>query len=148
MPYVPNTPDTAQRGMVYTSIWVSAAASVITFANAFLGWSNFFLALAFGASVGGLIVAAMASNTDEFFQSRCHIGLRWLVAGLAVYLFVLFLLNIGDVAYSAGQRLSYPEGATQNTTTAQLLVDARVLGSGLALLFYAGYAVAVLREGR
>ncbi|QUL38756.1 hypothetical protein [Erythrobacter sp. JK5] len=142
MPYVPNEPDTYERSKVYQTIWISAAASIPTFANTFIGWENFLMAILFGASVGGLIVAFMANRADEYFQAMIGTGMRWVMLILGLYLFAIFLLNISDISFSAGAVMAGGIEGGSGVSPLRHLLDANVLGKGLMITFYAGYAFA------
>lgn len=146
MPYTPNTVDQHDRERQYLYIWFGAACSVITFANAFIGSDFFLFAWALGGAVGGLLAGILAHRTDDYFQSLAYTGLRWAAAAIAAYLLVAFMLDILDVAYSAGYALSNPDGEPEKTGYTLFLTDARTLASFAALAFHAGYAFAWAKD--
>ena len=146
MPYDPTAPDTYELSKVYQTIWISAAASIPTFINAFIGWDNILMAILFGASVGGLIVAFFGNRADEYFQTMINTGMRWVMLVLALGLFTAFLLNIFDISYSTGFLFAAGEAERPEVSTYQYFQDANVLGTGLMITFYAGYAFAWCKE--
>lgn len=148
MPYDPHAIDQDQRENSYRLVWFSAAGAVANVAFAFTDWQNIAVSLAIGLTVVGLVNAAYSSRTDDYFAAMCANGTRWLLMGLSAYIFALFILNIADISYSAGFALANPEATASGGNAAMLFNDARLLASGLALLFYAGYAQAWLRNKR
>ncbi|MEL7217777.1 MAG: hypothetical protein AAGK01_05015, partial [Pseudomonadota bacterium] len=116
------------------------------FINAFVGWDNIVMAILFGASVGGLIVAFFANRADEYFQTMLNTGMRWVMLVLALGLFAAFLLNIFDVSYSVGFTFASSEEARSEGSPFRYFHDANVLGTGLMVVFYAGYAFAWAKD--
>lgn len=142
MPYDPQAIDQSDRERSYYMVWAGAACSLLTFANAFLGWDNLLTALALGGAVGGLLIGVLAYRTDDYFRSMADVGLRWAVFVIAFYLLAAFLLEVMDIAYSAGAALSNPEGEPETRHFALFWTDARTLAAATAVAFHAGYAFA------
>lgn len=146
MPYKPNQIGEEERSSAYNAMWWSAASSVISLGNAFLGESGLVFALAWGFTIGGLILAAYGAQADEFLRGRLEIAMRFAMGTLAVYLFANWIVNVTDIAHSAGYALASEETPTGPTGFNLFWTDAQTLACVIAFAFYAGYAFAVIRE--
>jgi len=146
MPYKPNQVGETERSNSYRYMWGASAGSVVSFANAFLGYDNILFAIAWGFTIGGLLIAAIGTQADEFLRARLEVAMRFAVGALALYLFANWIVNIADVAHSAGYALSSEETLSSTGYFPQYWTDAQTLASFAALAFYAGYGFAVLRE--
>ena len=146
MPYDPFAPTEADRSRSYWLIWFGAAGAVMLAIDLVAGLDTLITALARGAASGGLLVSAMPSRTDSYFQSLCSVGHRWAVAAVGAYMIVLFFLDITDVAYGAGYRLASGNAPSGSTGDPSILTNGWVALLGVSLVFYAGYAFAWTRD--
>jgi len=147
MPYKPNQIGEEERSSAYKYIWPACVSSLVSFANAFMGYDNILVAIAWGFTIGGLGIAAYGANTDEFLRSRLEVAMRFAIGTLAVYLFANWLINVADIAHSAGYALTSEETPSGTPKFAQFWTDAQTLASFITVAFFAGYVFAVLREG-
>jgi membrane protein implicated in regulation of membrane protease activity len=88
----------------------------------------------------------LATVSDEFYRSRVNVGTRFVMGGIGLYLFAAWLMNIFDLAHSAGYVLASGESAADTGLVGLFWTDALTLASVLSVLFYAGYTFAVIRE--
>ena len=146
MPYDPFAPTEADRSRPYWLIWFGAAGAVMLAIDLFAGLDTLITALARGAAAGGLLVSAMPSRTDSYFQSLCSVGHRWAVAAVGSYMIVLFLMDITDVAYGAGYRLASGSAPAESTGDPSRLTDGWIALLGVSLVFNASYAFAWARD--
>lgn len=146
MPYKPGAMDQDDRERPFNYVWFSGLCALVTFVNAFIGSEFVLFGWAIGGTVGGLIVATWAHRADDYFQSMANVGLRWMAASIAVYLFAAFTLDMMDVAYSAGYALSKGDEAEPLTRFALFWTDAKTLASFAGVMFHLGYAYAWLRN--
>jgi len=146
MPYDPVAVDQTQREAHYHVIWFGAACSVVTFADAFIGWSNTFTAIATGGAAGGFMLDVSAHRTDDCFQSLSNMGLRWALFSVAAYLFVRFVLNLGDVTYSAGYAMANTANNGERDTLALFWTNIRTLSAFPAVAYCAGYTFARFKD--
>ena len=146
MPYKPNQIGETERAKHFNLMWVASAASVLNFANAFIGADNIIAALTWGFTMTGLFLAAFGSYADEFMRSRLEIAMRFAMGLLVLYLFANWIVNIADIAHSAGYAMAAGEAPTGDRQFAQFWTDAQTIAASIALAFYAGYGFAVLRE--
>lgn len=146
MPYQPNQIGEEERAKHYNLMWLASAASVMNFANAFIGADGIIVAFAWSFTISGLFLAAFGSYADEFMRSRLEIAMRFAMGFLVIYLFANWIVNIADIAHSAGYALAAGETPTGSRRFTRFWTDAQTIASFIALSFYAGYAFAVLRE--
>ena len=148
MPFDPRAPTEEDRSRAYTATWVGLAGSLVTIAGVFLGWDNLVFSIAFGAAAGGLIIAAFQGHADDYFRSLSAVGLRWVAAALALYLFFAFLTQIADLSYSVGFAASSGRSPASSYAGWSYVFDGFLVGAVLAFIYYAGFAFAWLRDHR
>ena len=146
MPYKPNQIGEEERSNAYKYMWPACVSSLVNFANAFMGYENILFAIACGFTIGGLLLAAYGAQADEFLRARLEVAMRFAIGTLAVYLFANWLINVADIAHSAGYALTSAETPSGAPKFAQFWTDAQTLASLIAVAFYAGYAWAVVKE--
>lgn len=146
MPYKPNQIGEEERAKHYNLMWLASAASVMNFTNAFIGADSIIVAFAWAFTMAGLFLAAFGSYADEFMRARLEIAMRFAMGFLVIYLFANWIVNIADIAHSAGYALAAGEPPTGSTRFTRFWTDAQTVTSFIALAFYAGYGFAVLRE--
>ena len=146
MAYKPNQIGEEERAKHYNYMWVASAASVLNVANAFIGAQNIIFGIAWGFTMGGLFLAAFGSYADEFMRGRLEIAMRFAMGFLVTYLFANWIFNVFDIAHSAGYALGAEETPTGSPNVTRFITDAQTLAASTAVVFYAGYAFAVLRE--
>ena len=146
MPYDPFAPTEADRSRYYWLIWFGAAGAVLLAVDLFADLDTLITALASGAASGGLLVSAMPSRTDTYFQSLCSVGHRWAVAAVGVYMIVLFFFDIADVAYGAGHRMASGIAPSESTADQSIMTDGWITLLGVSVIFYCGYAYAWARD--
>ncbi|MDP4605114.1 MAG: hypothetical protein NWS68_03045 [Erythrobacter sp.] len=148
MPYKPYTPAEVDRSYAYKYAWFSAACTVFSFANLFIGMDNMLSAMAFGAMAGGPLSVAFGAKADEYFQSLMKTGLRWMSAVLGAYLVALFILASGDVANELGYVFGGGGAQREAVGVAALALNGLTVAIVLTLAFYAGFAFQWLRDRR
>ncbi|MEM7688196.1 MAG: hypothetical protein AAF291_04170 [Pseudomonadota bacterium] len=146
MPYKPNQIDEEERSKLYNLMWVASAASALNLANAFLGADNIIVGLAWGFTMTGLFLAAFGSYADEFMRGRLEIAMRFAMGFLVLFLFANWIVNVADIAHSAGYALASEETQTGASQFIVFWTDAQTLTAFTAFVFYAGYGFAVVRE--
>lgn len=146
MPYKPGSISQEDRERQYNMIWLSAACSLLNFANVFIGNDTAISAWFLGASVGGITAGLIAHRADDYFQSLVNVGLRWAGATIGIYMIAAWLLDTLDIAYSAGYMLSNDVSAVPDERMALFLTDARTLAAFTVVVFHAGYTFAWLRD--
>ena len=146
MPYKPNQVSEEDRSQSYNTMWWAAGSSILSLGNAFFGESGLVFALAWGFTLSGLILAVYSAQTDEFLRGRLEIAMRFAIGALALYLFANWIVNVADIAHSAGYALTSEETQSGSPSFNMFWTDAQTLACAIAFSFYAGYAFAVLRE--
>jgi hypothetical protein len=96
----------------------------------------------FGAHDGRDASGSDCDSSDEFYRSRVNVGTRFVMGGIGLYLFAAWLMNIFDLAHSAGYVLASGESAADTGLVGLFWTDALTLASVLSVLFYAGYTFA------
>ena len=146
MPFDPQAPTEEDRSRAFTATWVGLAGSVLMIVGTIFGLDNIVFSLALGAAVGGLIIAAFQGHADDYFRSLSSVGTRWIAAALAIYLFVAFLIQLADVAYSAGFAASSGQEPESRYASWAYVFDGPLVAASLALVYHAGFAFAWLRD--
>lgn len=148
MAYRPNQIDEHDRSRSYTYMWFAVASSPINLICVLYGVQFWVFGIVWGFTMGGLVLAAIGPSNDEFMQSRLEFAMRFVVGAVALYLALGFIINTGDIAHSAGYALAAEEAKEPTGLVGVFWTDALTLASVLSVIFYAGYVVAVWREGR
>ncbi len=146
MPYKPNQFGETERSRAYGYTWAAAASSPFSLAFVLMGADFWLYGALWGLSMGGILLAAIGDNSDEFYRSRANVGMRFVMGAMGLYLFVAWLMNIFDLAHSAGYALASGESAANTGLLGLFWTDALTLGAVLSVVYYAGYTFAVLRE--
>ncbi|MDJ0641954.1 MAG: hypothetical protein QNJ15_03975 [Erythrobacter sp.] len=139
MPYDPKAVTEEERSNAYRAIWIGVIGAPIHLANAFLGYDFLLFALAWGATMTGLVLASFSYTTDEYMRGRLETSMRFAIGALTLYLFAAWILNVADIAHSAGYALATSEAASTEAESAAFLTDAQTLASIIAAAFYVGY---------
>ena len=112
MAYKPNQIGEEERAKHYNLMWLASGASMLNFANAFIGADSIIVAFAWGFTMSGLFLAAFGSYADEFMRGRLEMAMRFAMGFLVIYLFANWIVNIADIAHSAGYALTAGEAPT------------------------------------
>jgi hypothetical protein len=148
MAYKPNQFGEEERSRAYGYTWIAAASSPFNLAFVLTGADFWLYGTLWGLTMGGMLLAAIGDSSDEFYRSRVNVGTRFVMGGIGLYLFAAWLMNIFDLAHSAGYVLASGESAADTGLVGLFWTDALTLASVLSVLFYAGYTFAVIREQR
>ncbi|MBB3032938.1 hypothetical protein [Alteriqipengyuania lutimaris] len=147
MPYDPHALTPEGRNLQFVVMWLGLVATIICLVQYVFLPDLHWMAIGYGVIVAGLINAGFSYGSDDYFRSQCHVGMRWSIVLVAIYLSVLFILSVSDLAYVAGYRVSAggaPDRMPMNA--AGYANDATLLAMIVSLAFYAGFASAMLRD--
>lgn len=147
MPYDPHAPTPESRNLQFAIMWIGLIMTVLCIGLYLwvpdLRWTTF----GYGIMIGGLINGALSYRSDDYFRAQCFVGMSWALVLLAVYLFVLLILSVSDIAFVTGYRM-VADGRVERIpmNAAGFANDASLLAMLLALAFYSGFAFAMLRD--
>jgi hypothetical protein len=147
MPYKPNQVGEEERSRAYPYMWFAAAASPLNLACVIHGVQFGIYGVIWGLTSGGLILAAFGYGADEFLRARLETAMRFVVGAIAIYLAAAWFFNIADLAHSAGYAPTGEESEVLDGIVGAFATDALFVSSVLAVIFYAGYVFAVVRQG-
>ncbi len=147
MPFDPQAPSEQDRSRTHALIWFGAACALLSLVNRFLGMDNMMAVIAYGGTAGGLLQAALSRASDEYLRGLYNVGWRAMGTGVALYLMALFVFAGGDLSRQAGHWASSGTKPSDGVfDISGFLVDPISLCVILAILFYAGFAFAWLRD--
>ena len=147
MPFDPSAPTPESRGLQFGIMYLALIMTILCIGQYLvdpdLGWVFF----GYGIVIGGLINAAFAYRSDDYFRAQCFVGMSWSIAFLTIYLVFLLFLHIADFTYVAGFRAGQDgEMVRIPMGFAGYANDASLLAMLIALAFYSGFAFAMLRD--
>lgn len=147
MPYDPHAPTPESRNLQFVIMYVALIMTTLCIAQYLVDPDLDWVFFGYGILIGGLINAAFAYRSDDYFRAQCFVGMSWSIAFLAIYLIFLLLLHIADFTYVSGFR------STQDGEMVRIPMgfagyanDASLLAMLIALAFYSGFAFAMLRD--
>lgn len=146
MAYESNAITEQDRASAYWVVWAGFAATPFAIAARVLQIDHFLTAPIFGLAIGGLLVSVLGRGQDDYFKSLCAMGHRFMAAFLALYLFVMFVIELSDVAYSLGSSLT-SDGEAERTINGGFayLIDGPLIAMASMLFYYCGFAYERLR---
>ncbi|MEL7706833.1 hypothetical protein AAG593_08035 [Citromicrobium bathyomarinum] len=147
VPYDPNALTAEGRSFQFTIMWLGLVTTIACLIQYFLFPDLLWLNIGYGIMMGALGNAVFSYGSDDYFRAQCYVGMSWSIAVLALYLLVLTILRVSDIAFVSGYR-AVADGEVERIpmTAAGYANDASLLAMLLALAFYAGFAFAMLRD--
>ena len=146
MPYKPNQYGEVERSRMYPYMWAAAAASPVNLALAMWGFESGASGIIFGLTTGGLVGTVFRHNSDEFMQTRVIIGMRFVMGALLLCCVVAWTVGIFDLGRDTGHALASGAVTESQGGVHTFQVDALVVCSAFAVVFYVGYIAAVIKE--
>jgi len=147
MPYDPNALTVESRNFQFKIMWLGLLTTIGCVVQYFVAHDLLWLNIGYGIMIGGLTNAMLSYRSDDYFRAKCHVGMSWSLGLLAIYLFVLTILRVSDIAFVTGYR-AVADGEVERIAMnpAGYANDASLLAMLLALAFYSGFAFAMLRD--
>ena len=147
MPYDPHAPTAESRNLQFVIMWLGWIMTVLCLLQYLFMPELRWMAFGYGIMIGGLINAGLSFGSDSYFRSQCFVGMSWSLLLVAIYLFVLLILAVSDIAFVAGYRMT-SDGETERIpmTAAGYANDATLLAILVSLAFYSGFGFAMLRD--
>ena len=140
MPYDPQAPSERERSRIYYLLYLGLAASAILAIGILFGLPSVFAAFCFIAA-GLLAPLLLFSNRfDDYFNAVIRTGCVWAMTVIAAWAAIVGLLNIGTLAYVAGEMaiVGYDAASPFAFGIPLFMDDAATLATFALLAFHQG----------
>ena len=124
------------RERLYLLTFISGLANLLLIFLHLIDGHNVISGILLGATVGSLIIGAIRSNTDSYYQSLSTVGLRWAAFAIGIIAFVLLPIS----AKSNSLVTIFAPGLLPYTTDEALIVLL------ICLAYHLGFSYAFLRD--